>query len=167
MGALDNRSRLFFNWSQEQGQGASHSFVGPGILEMLDSLPFYVMLIDRNHRILLANRATREQLGLEPQEIIGEFCPKVVHGIEAGTYPGCPLAEAVEKNEPVERVHFDEEYQRWLRIAIYPTGSWTVDGQEIYFHMIMDITEQKQAVEELQEDREKYRLLLEEIIRQR
>jgi len=36
--------------------------------DILDALPFYVMLVDAEHRILLANRAVSRQLGMEPQE---------------------------------------------------------------------------------------------------
>lgn len=129
--------------------GAAISFLGPGILKVLDALPFYVLLVDKNHRILLANKATRSDLKLEPKELIGEYCPKVVHGIEEGSYPGCPLEEAVQTHKPVEREHFDEENGRWLKVAMYPTDTWTADGEEIYFHMIQDITEIKQQLLDL------------------
>lgn len=138
-------------WDLAHGkkQGAALSFIGPGTLNLLDSLPFYVLLVDRNHRILLANKATRDSLGLEPKDIIGEFCPRVVHGIDEGPYPGCPLEEAVETNSSVEREHFDPDTGRWLKVCMYPTGTFTVDGEEIYFHMIQDITEMKLELEEL------------------
>lgn len=124
--------------------GASLSFLGPGILEVLDALPFYVLLVDRNHRILLANKATRDRLGLEPSDIVGEYCPAVVHDLAEGEdYPGCPLAEAVATQQAVEREHFDEKTGRWLRSAMYPIQAFTVDGEQIYFHMIEDITDQK------------------------
>jgi len=148
----DSKSDSARDWDplHPEGKGASLSFLGPGVLKLLDSLPFYVLLVDQNHRILLANKATRDELGLDPKEIIGEFCPRVVHGIEEGTYPGCPLEEAVQTHGPVEKEHFDEEHGRWLKIAMYPTGTWTVDGEEIYFHMIQDITEIRNRIDELE-----------------
>ena len=57
---------------------------------LLDALPFYVMLVDAEHKILLANNAIRDDLGLVPEQIIGEYCPKAVHGLEE-PYAGCPL----------------------------------------------------------------------------
>ncbi len=143
-----------FNW-KDLKKGATSGCLSPQILKILDSLPFYVLLIDKNHHILLANKATRDTLGLEPDEMIGQYCPKVVHGLESGTYPGCPLQEAVESGQGVEREHFDEETCRWLKVAVYPTGAWSVDGQEIYFHMIRDITEQKEAIRKLRENEER------------
>lgn len=55
---------------------------GASLGEFLDALPFYVMLIDETHHILMANEAVREDLGMDPEEIVGEFCPRVVHGLE-------------------------------------------------------------------------------------
>ncbi len=117
----------------------------------------------RNHRILSANKATREHLGLEPGEIIGEHCPRVVHGIEDdSTYPGCPPKEAVESHAPVEKEYFDEGHGRWLSIAVYPTGAWTADAEEIHFHMIRDITAEKQQDAELAECRRRLAALADE-----
>lgn len=148
-------------WQKDMPGGETSSFFGAGIQEILDALPFYVMLIDKHHHILLANKATREALQLEPHEIIGGYCPRVVHGIEEGTYAGCPLEEAVEKNCNVQREHFDDKQQRWLRIAIYPTGTWSAGGEEIYFHMVEDITEKKELMAALEETKEIYRKLFE------
>jgi PAS domain S-box-containing protein len=139
----DLHSRL--SWEPDfEDKGASCKFASSVYLDILDSLPFYVLLVDQNHRILLANRATRNALGMRPKEIIGEYCPRLVHGIEEGSYPGCPLEEAVETQEPVEREYYDKEEDRWLKIAMYPTTAWTVDGEKVYFHMIEDITRIKE-----------------------
>ncbi|MHB9111756.1 MAG: PAS domain-containing protein [Thermoleophilia bacterium] len=131
-------------------QGASYvSYLGRGVLEILDALPFYVLLIDKNHRILLANKATRNTLGMDASDLVGEHCPRVVHGLEHGSYPGCPLEKAVASNEAVEWEHFDDEKGRWFKIAVYPTAALSIDGQGVYFHMIQDITAQKEAMEKL------------------
>ena len=131
----------------DQDRGASHlSYLGNGLLAILDALPFYVLLIDKNHRILLANKATRNTLGMEASDIVGEYCPRVVHGLEHGSYSGCPLEKAVTSKEPVEWEHFDEETGRWLKTAVYPTTALSIDGQGVYFHMIQDITAQKEAM---------------------
>lgn len=161
MATEDKNSRYQADWLKDLHKGASLSYLGPGIMEILDALPFYVMLIDKHHRILLVNKATRDALKLEPQDIIGEYCPKVVHGIEEGSYPGCPLEESVEKKCGVQREHFDTKTNRWMRIAIYPTGTWSAEGEEIYFHMVEDITEKKELMEALEEAKEIYRKLFE------
>lgn len=116
------------------------------IQRLIDSLPFYVLLVDENHTILKANRAVINKLGYKPEEIIGHYCPKVVHGID-GPFHGCPLEESVEKGEALEREVFDEHSGRWLSSAIYPTELSTNEGYGVYFHMVLDISEKK-SIEE-------------------
>jgi PAS domain S-box-containing protein len=132
--------------------------VGADIMDILDSVPFYVLLIDEHHYILQANSAVQAQLGLEPKDIIGKYCPKVIHGLDEPFY-ACPLEEAVEKGQAIEREAFDPASGRWLNSAIYPTKGLTRDGRRIYFHMVSDITDRKQAEEQLRTSREQLRSL--------
>ncbi len=128
------------------------------IVDILDALPFYVMLVDEHHHILKANRAVQAQLGLKPEDIIGKYCPEVVHGLSEPWY-ACPLEEAVRKGQAVEREALDQKSGRWIRSAIYPTGKLTPDGSRILFHMVSDITDRKEAEEQLQASREQLRSL--------
>lgn len=120
--------------------------IASGIQTLLDALPFYVLLIDANHHILLANEAVRADLGLEPEQILGGYCPQVVHGLD-GPFPGCPLEEAIKTGQAVEKELFDKKTERWMRSAIYPTEIITGDGEIIYLHLVWNITEQKRAEE--------------------
>ena len=76
--------------ADEPGNGG---LIGSDILGILDSLPFYVMIIDSEHDILFANKAVASALGVNPEDILGEYCPKAVHDL-SGPYPGCPLEES-------------------------------------------------------------------------
>jgi len=116
---------------------------------LLDALPFYVMLVDAEHKILLANNAIRDDLGLVPEQIIGEYCPKAVHGLEE-PYAGCPLEESLKNGHSVEREFFDPDSNRWVSSVIYPTKRSTQDGQEIFIHFINDISDKKQAEVEIE-----------------
>ena len=118
---------------------------------LLDVMPFYVMLVDAEHKILLANKALRHDLGLDPGKIIGGYCPKVVHGIEE-PYPGCPLEQAMEEGCSVEREFFNVEHGRWVSSAIYPTGKRTEEGKEIFVHFVSNITQRKEAEEEVRKN---------------
>jgi two-component system cell cycle sensor histidine kinase/response regulator CckA len=114
---------------------------------IIDSLPFYVLLIDTDHRIVAANREFLQVFGLERAEILGGFCPKVVHDLE-GPYPGCPLEEAVRTGQDVvETEMFDAASERWLRSSVFRT-ELKHDGQPVFLHTIRDITAQKQDEEE-------------------
>lgn len=129
------------------------------VQELIDALPFYVMLIDENHYILQANRAVLTHLGLEPKAIVGKYCPKAIHGLDE-PYFGCPLEEAVEKGGTVVvREVLDPGTRRWVNSAVYPTDTLTATGKKIYVHMVTDITERKLAEEQVRASRERLRII--------
>ena len=132
-----------------QVEQKAETITGSVILEALDYFPFYVMLIDATHHILLANKAVSGALGVEPGGIVGGYCPKVVHGLDE-PFPGCPLEEAVKKGQAVEREVFDPKFGRWIKAAVYPTGQRTEEGKDIFLHFVYDINEEKRIQDELQ-----------------
>jgi PAS domain S-box-containing protein len=140
---------------ERRGTGADRGLCASDILE---ALPFYAMLVDDQHCILEANSAVRRQLGLDPEAIAGKYCPTVVHGLDEPWY-ACPLEEAVETGQAVEREAFDEGSGRWVTSVIYPTGRLTPDGRSIYFHTVADISERKETEEQLKASREQLREL--------
>jgi len=121
---------------------------GIGLQAIIDALPFYVLLVDEEHRILNANRAVITGLGLDPASIAGQYCPKAVHGLDT-PFPGCPLEEAVAQGTAVEKEMFDEKHSRWLKSCIYPMDLLSGEGKRIYVHSVHDITEAKQAQTEM------------------
>lgn len=60
------------------------------IQRLLDSLPFYVLLVDSNHEIIMVNKAVTQQLGMKPQNIVVGYCPKLMHGLDH-PYPQFPF----------------------------------------------------------------------------
>jgi len=118
---------------------------------LLDVMPFYVMLVDSEHKILLANKALRRDLGLDPEKIIGGYCPKMVHGTE-DPYPGCPLEQALKEGRSVQKEFFNPEKGQWVSSAIYPTGKNTKEGKEIFVHFVSDISERKKAEEQVRKN---------------
>ena len=135
-----------------------NDMAGLNILDLIDALPFYLLVIDEYHNILLANKAVRTNLGLEPEEIVGMYCPKAVHGIDT-PFPGCPLEEAVEKGRPVEREYLDVKSGHWIRSVVYPTNIVTRDSRKVYLHWVIDISDRKKAEEELRDSRDRMRIL--------
>ncbi len=130
----------------------------PDISDLLDALPFYVLLVDEEHHILSANRAVQAHLGVEPEAIKGGYCPKVIHGLE-GPFEGCPLEEAVASGGAIEKEVLDSASGRWLCSAVYPIRGTTRKGKQVFFHMVTDITDRKQAQELLAASHEQLRSL--------
>jgi len=111
---------------------------------VLDAFPFYVMLIDAEHRIVCANAAVATSLGVNPDDILGDFCPTVVHGI-TGPYEGCPLEKARRLGKAVEIEIKDAKTQRVLRSGVFPTQYETSPGCTLFLHTVRDVTEQHEA----------------------
>ncbi|MFN3505310.1 MAG: PAS domain-containing protein, partial [Caldimicrobium sp.] len=58
--------------------------------DTLENTPFPALLISKDHRILMANKALCEFLGKSFEEIKGKFCYEVIHSL--GKLPSfCPL----------------------------------------------------------------------------
>lgn len=135
-----------------------------GIQAMIDALPFYAMLVTPEHMILAANLATREALGLGPEELICKHCPQVVHGVDE-VFEGCPLEQAVATGQHVEREMYEQEQGRWFLSSVSPTDLRTDDDQQVYLHFTRDITSAKQGADDLSRSLEQHRALT-EILRQ-
>lgn len=114
---------------------------------LLDSLPYYAMLVDERHTVLLTNQSVRDALGLTPAELHGQFCPRVVHGTDA-PYPGCPL-ESARDGGATEVEHLDSDTGHWYESVAYPVDLETREGRQVYFHYIRDISARKESEESL------------------
>jgi PAS domain S-box-containing protein len=68
---------------------------------ILDNMSEFVVYQETNHRVLWANRAAAESLGLNPEQLIGHHCYELWH--HSGEPCGdCPVRMAIETGEPHE-----------------------------------------------------------------
>jgi len=122
--------------------------IPPELDAILCAMPSCVLLIDDTHHILYANSAIISKFELDPRQIIGGYCPLIIHG-KNEPIDECPLEKSVETNENVECEIFDEINQIWVSSAIYPTSLITTKGSKVYLHMVHDITKRKFAEQDL------------------
>ena len=75
-----------------------------------DALPDLIAIIDTNYRIIRANRAMADALGVTPEELRGATCYRLMHCAE-GPIESCPHRMLMEDGNP----HTVELYERTLR----------------------------------------------------
>jgi PAS domain S-box-containing protein len=51
--------------------------------QTFDALPDLIMILDRDYRIVKANRAMAKKLGRAQKDLVGHPCYKIVHGTKA------------------------------------------------------------------------------------
>jgi HD-GYP domain-containing protein (c-di-GMP phosphodiesterase class II) len=113
------------------------------VQDVLDAFPHYVMIIGGDHRVLAANKALYDEFGISAENLIGQSCPSVVHGLPCGElYPNCPLDIAAATGTSATLELRDEESGRWLLTSAYPLS---LPGQHLYLHTALDITGHKDA----------------------
>ena len=130
---------------------------------ILDAFPYYVMLVDSQHTVLMANRAVKDSLGISAEALIGGYCPRLVHGHDEA-FPGCPLETACARGCSTECELHDTEHGRILVSGVYETPLKTPEGRPVYLHTTRDITEQRQAEDALSRS-ERTQVVLNQILR--
>ncbi len=130
---------------------------------LLDSFPYYALIVDEDHHIVLANAAMLKGLKKNLKDIRGTYCPKSIHGLD-DVFPGCPLEEAVEQNKPVDREILDKKSGKWMSAVVYPMSHRTAENKRVYFHTSRDVTAYRQAEEGRLENLRRLELAFDDII---
>jgi PAS domain S-box-containing protein len=115
---------------------------GVSVQSLIDSIPNYVLVVDSGHRIVMANQAVAALVKADAEDIIGGYCPTVLHGSD-GPVPYCPLELAATQNAPSEVETCHTASGRWVKSVAYPIR--TQDSQALFLHMLVDIDALKQA----------------------
>jgi PAS domain S-box-containing protein len=127
-----------------------------GLREFMDTLPFSVLLVDEDHIILEANRTVKDVFDLEPEKIVGGYCPKVIHDSDEPD-TRCPLEEAAREHKAIEREFYEPRQDKWILSGVYPTGLKNDENKKIFIHTAIDITDRRMAEEALRHSESNYR----------
>lgn len=127
---------------------------------VIDSIPAWIFIKDKENRLLKFNKAFADTIGLPQKELLGHSCFDLYPRDQAESY-WRDDKEVMKHGKPkmgiVERVLVKGE-MRWVRIDKLPCRD--LNGEIIgVIGFAVDITEQKKAEEMLTRSEEKYRAL--------
>jgi PAS domain S-box-containing protein len=114
-----------------------------------DAVPDLISIIDREHRIVRANRAMAERMGLRPEQCIGLTCYQCVHELQAPPI-FCPHVQSL-ADDREHTVEVSEE-RCGGHFLVTCTPLFDPQGQRIgSVHVARDITARKRAEEALRD----------------
>jgi PAS domain S-box-containing protein len=115
-----------------------------------------VMVLDDRHKILRANKAMADALGMTERELIGKSCFELVHG-EKEPPAFCPHAQLLADGAEHSAEVLEPRLGGIFDVRVSPLVGQ--DGQVIgSVHISHNITERKMKEEALQESQERFRL---------
>ncbi|MFH1691990.1 MAG: ATP-binding protein [Candidatus Omnitrophota bacterium] len=125
-----------------------------------DGIDEEIMLIDKDFKIIWANKKARESCSIPSSEVIGNYCYKLTHSLnEPCKFPlhGCPLQETGKEGKVVSSLHthFDMKGNSlYVEVAAYPL--YDEKGKvDRYIHISRDVTDRIAMIKEIEAANEK------------
>ncbi len=124
-----------------------------------DAVPDLIIILDDKHRIVQANKATVERLGIQREEIVGKSCFECFH--QTASPPAfCPHSVLLVDGKPHFAEVSEERLDTVFEVSVSPLHD--LDGRLIgSVHVAHDITARKKAELNLKQSEERYRMLVE------
>ncbi len=125
---------------------------------ILDAMTELVLFLDKDLRVIWANKAMREAFNLKPGELNGKHCYRALHGRNRACSV-CPAEKTLMTGEPHDVVDFSSYKKNWV-LRSYPVRdeSGALSG---VVEIVTDITERRRAEEAMRLSEQKFRELFE------
>ncbi len=125
---------------------------------ILDNMSELVVYHDLEMKVLWANRAAGESVGLTPEQLVGRHCYEIWPQ-RSKPCAGCPVKRVLKSGQPQEAEMTTPDGRMWF-IRGHPVRG--PNGEMVgIVEVTLEITERKRAEEMLRESEERYRVLAE------
>jgi len=122
-----------------------------------DAISDFVSVLDRDFRIVKANKALSDFLGEKPEELIGKYCFEVMHG-RTSRWDGCPHEQMMKELKAVTRTVDDAH----IGVPLLVTASPIFDSAGSLIgsvHVAKDISTVKKIQDDLAHRNEQLNVL--------
>ncbi len=119
--------------------------------EIFQAIGHPAMILDAEHRILAANRATLRAAGLRQSKVLGKRCHEIFHG-SAVAVQGCPLVEMLRSGHAETAETEIEAFGGTFLVSCTPVMDEEGQLQQI-IHIATEITELKETERRLEDSR--------------
>jgi len=127
-------------------------------IETFDLIPDLIAIIDKDHRIVKANKAMLSKISVSANGTAGMHCYECIHD-DNTLPPSCPHSMLLKDGKQHISEVFEMRLGGWYLVSVTPVldVKGNIQGS---VHVAHDITERKKAEKELRESREKLNLAL-------
>ncbi len=116
------------------------------LLCIIDSLPSFIALIDKNHTIVRLNKSMAQAFGMRQRDLVGRKCFELCHK-ERKIPDSCPHSRVLNEGVSATSEIFEENLGGHVEVTATPYLA--PDGSIIgSVHVVRDINERKRAEEE-------------------
>ncbi|TBR16207.1 HAMP domain-containing sensor histidine kinase [bacterium] len=140
-----------------------------------DGVDEAIMIIDKEFKVVWANKKVRDLSHLKEGDILGKFCYKITHHIDSPCQAPndiCPIDEILHKGKPITvlHTHYDQDGKPfYVDVTAYPLRDEKGEIHQ-FIHVARNVTERMKLVEDLRVANQKlgeYSHSLEDLVDQR
>jgi len=121
------------------------------LFDALDNSADGAFVVDEDLRIVYFNKAAEAMLGFDNEEVVGQFCYRVMRGHADGGHlvckAQCQVAKMTLKSKPVPNydIHIATNYgvKRWMNMSVFAYKLADTDSKKVVVHLFHDLNHKK------------------------
>jgi len=127
-----------------------------------DSMPYSVMLLDKEFNIMRLNKYTANLFGVSHHEklMLGKKCYEIIHQ-KNSCIDNCPVAESIKNGVSAVSEYYEASMNKYFKITCNPVIR--EDSNVVYIHSMIDITDIKEKENKLVRSRDAFFNMLKDI----